>query len=558
MTGALLAFAVASVVTGVGDVRSLAATDGVRWVGSTGGLVRIEGSEQRILTPRDGLPDGTIRALLAEGDRVVVGTDRGLAFVHAETGRIVRTVGAGHRITALQRHEGALYVGTDRGVYRVRSGALELVEATGQVRALASLPDGLYAGTANRGSRRFAATTEAGGDSPGIVARSRRLRGHRLVWDFASDGEALWVVTPNGLEKFVGGRRQAAREIRAARAIVARGVRSIAVADGELVLGAVGGAWRYQRGHFRQAADTEGRVVQTIRCGEALTLGTGQGLTIVEGESTVTLLEGGLPSNDLTGLARTAEGLWVGTFRHGLVLIRRDGSTLHFDERHGLVDARINRLTTLGDDLWIATDRGVARRTGERFELVGLLDRHVSFVAVVGSTVYAGAGDALYMHSENGFEVVSQPGVRPQDVAAHERLVVASAEGLAIEAETGFELATSDETLPDDWVTATEYLDGSLFVGTYNAGVARIEGGEATVVVPDVWVNAGALQSIGEVLAIGTLDEGLWLTGEGGQTRLTTQQGLPDNDVTSILPEPDGSLWVATRGGLARVVDADL
>ena len=550
MNGAALALSVAAVITGVGDIRAIETAGEVRWVGTTGGLVRIEGDSQRTLTPFDGLPDGTVRSLLVVGEELLVGTDRGLAVLDAEDGRLLRNLAAGHRITSLTVHHEVLFFGTDRGVYRVQENAVEEVDALGHVRDLASLPDGLYVATATRGTRRC----EVVGQRSEGSRRCRRLYGHRMVWDLATDGTAVWAVTSEGLERFVQGRRRYARELPAAKRLVAHGIRVATVAEGRLLLGGVGGAWRFDGRRFQSVADTGARIVQVLGTSDDLVLGTNDGLRLGETSNTRWLLDGGLPSNDLTSIARTSEGLFIGTFRHGLVLLRDDGSVTTFDERHGLVDSRVNRLAVLGDKLWIATDRGVATRSHGRFQMAGLLGRHVSFVEVADASVYAGAGDDVFVHTDRGFIRVEQPGGRVQDLVGGSRLSIGSAEGLAVRGRNGtFELATSDGTLPDDWVTAVEYVDGSLFVGTYNAGVTRIEQNVASVAVPDVWVNAGAMRAVGRVLLVGTLDEGLVQLGTDGPTFLTTADGLPDNDVTSVFAEPDGTVWIATRGGLARL-----
>ena len=108
MSALLLAAQVLAVLTGTADARALV-TDpgGTVWVGTTGGLVRAEGDSTEVYTPRDGLPDGTVRSLLRKGPTLWVGTDRGVArcrpdasglHVQAVVGaglRVVESVGAG-------------------------------------------------------------------------------------------------------------------------------------------------------------------------------------------------------------------------------------------------------------------------------------------------------------------------------------------------------------------------------------------------------------------------------------------------------------------------------
>ena len=115
----------------------------------------------------------------------------------------------------------------------------------------------------------------------------------------------------------------------------------------------------------------------------------------------------------------------------------------------------------------------------------------------------------------------------------------------------------SSGDLPVDWVTALAVHGGRLVAGTYhgglswrNAGGFRTEG-EAQG-LPAGWVNPHAMKTIDGKLWIGTLERGLLIGNRGSWTHLQLRNGLPSDDVTDFLADGD-SVWVATRGGLARV-----
>ncbi|RLB50443.1 MAG: hypothetical protein DRJ42_18820, partial [Deltaproteobacteria bacterium] len=65
----------------------------------------------------------------------------------------------------------------------------------------------------------------------------------------------------------------------------------------------------------------------------------------------------------------------------------------------------------------------------------------------------------------------------------------------------------------------------------------------------ELWVNPHGVQRRDGRLYVSTLGDGLWVYGDGEAHRIT---GLPSLDVTGVALA-DGDLWVATRGGLARV-----
>ena len=100
-----------------------------------------------------------------------------------------------------------------------------------------------------------------------------------------------------------------------------------------------------------------------------------------------------------------------------------------------------------------------------------------------------------------------------------------------------------------------------VVAGTYHGGLSFFDGrafriereGPAPSGIPSGWVNPHAMRRIGDALYIGTLDRGLVVGRPGAWTRMTTTDGLPSNDVTAVLPADDGSVWVGTRGGLARI-----
>ena len=540
-----------AVLTGTADTHALVADpDGTVWAGTSGGLVRSNEGATRVFTPRDGLPDGTVRSLLRKGPLLFVGTDRGVARCRT-TGdglTVEATVGRRLRVEALAVHDGRLYLGTTTGLYVEADGRAEgrgegsldrLVPY--RVTGMASAPDGLYFASPGQGTHR--------------LGEPRRLRGDRLAWDVAIQGDSVWVATSAGLERYRTGRRVRGRVERASRAIPGRDLRSVRVRDGQLVVGSLGGgAWRIEGTRFVPDPSIPTEVpVQTLAFGpQGWLAGTAEGVAGCGAPAP----RGPSMDNDLSALARTGEGLWIGTFDHGLVLLRPDGTFARFQEQSGLLDDRVNRLAVDGEGrLWVATDRGVVQRRGDGFILRGLLDRHVFALAFADGAIHAGAGDEVLRFDPGGATTLHPRGARPQDFATGPRgLVVASAEGLASADAGGWDLLTSDDGLVDDWVTAVAVRGSAMMLGSYASGVARVSDGRIEVLREDLWVNAGALVQLTDgTVAVGTLDDGLWLLRDGEWSHLGTVDGLPDDDVTALLPDADGTLWVATRGGLAHL-----
>jgi ligand-binding sensor domain-containing protein len=120
-------------------------------------------------------------------------------------------------------------------------------------------------------------------------------------------------------------------------------------------------------------------------------------------------------------------------------------------------------------------------------------------------------------------------------------------------------LRASSGALAVDWVTALAPWRGGVAVGTYNGGLSLFAADGASRIareadgLPAGWVNPHAARAIGDDLWYGALDRGLVVGAPGRWKKLGIADGLPSADVTAILPDGPDRVWVATRGGLARL-----
>lgn len=553
MHASLALFAVVSALTATGDVRDALDHEGVRWLATTGGLVRIEGERTRVITPRDGLPDGTVRSLCLVDDELWVGTDRGAARLEPRSGEVQQVVWTEGAVHAIERWDGALWLGTWRGLLRLVSDDQEPESVGGPARITSIRAAG----------RRLYVTTSGERAHTYDGRRWRQLRIDRLSWDIIVRGDQVWLATSTGVRLFVNGRRRGHPAVRASRTMPNNDLRALTFVGEQLVVGTYGGglrAWDGERWAPLPEQPEASRRTNALALNAAgeLLVATPEGLVEGAVNGWTHWAGAGLPDNDLSCLARTSEGIWIGTFRAGLALLRPDGSLETWDEERGLVDDRINRLAVDHEgDLWIATERGVMERHEGRFRMRGMLGHHVYVVGAVGEQIYASAGADLARWNGRDFELVEDhPGRRLQDLTASVDggVLSGTAEGLAIRDGESWTLHHSGPNqLPDDWVTAVAAREEEIIIGTYNSGVAAVSADGVTTLRGDLWVNAGALFAAPELIAAGTLDQGLWLfDGEAWRT-LTTADGLLDNDVTDVLPDGEGGLWVATRGGLSRL-----
>jgi hypothetical protein len=104
-----------------------------------------------------------------------------------------------------------------------------------------------------------------------------------------------------------------------------------------------------------------------------------------------------------------------------------------------------------------------------------------------------------------------------------------------------------DSGLPSGHVTAMAVHRGALYVGTFDGGLARLDG-RRFVPVDGAPRFVNVLLSDGDALWIGTA-KGLARLGADGRVTQPSL-GLPGEHVNSLALGPDGTLWVATGDGL--------
>lgn len=199
----------------------------------------------------------------------------------------------------------------------------------------------------------------------------------------------------------------------------------------------------------------------------------------------------------------------------------------------GLRDANVSALAADGDDLWVGTwDGGVARYSFSRGQATvfragaeSLTPNTVRCITAVPGRVWVGTyqGLSVYFKATSTWQEVDLFGggspKRVEAIAAvGDRLFVGTlGDGLwVLEAEGWRRLSAGG--LPGDFVTCLAAVDGELLVGTMNLGVVLLR------------LADGAMRSLDAV-----------------------QAGLEARNVTTILPEPLGTVWIGTYGsGLYR------
>ncbi len=286
---------------------------------------------------------------------------------------------------------------------------------------------------------------------------------------------------------------------------------SLAFKGDEIWTGGIDGLFVYRDGAFSEVGDF--RQVKAVLSGDlGIWAGHDEGLTLISKTGMMTIdSNSGLPDNRVNALAYDDEGvLWAGTWG-GIALIKDGKVTEKLSEKDGLIDDMVNVIfKDSADNMWIGSY--VAPRGGitvisdskkERFSAAdGLLHSNINAIieitgdfVLTGGGLFTKGGGTLFRHASDGWIKTGE---------------ITVSDGIAGEKVRSLFLDSS----------------GRLWAGSEYDGLA---------VFSDFRISTSGVFS------------------HSGPVILTTDKGLPNNEVKVISEAPDGSIWVGTRSGLLRI-----
>jgi ligand-binding sensor domain-containing protein len=441
-------------------------------------------------------------------------------------------------ITALAGDSADLWAGTiDRGVMHWHAGQLEVFR-TGeglpdkQVLSLAVDAGRAFIGTPN-GVAEFQGQRFTRKLAEGIFANSLLALGNKLLIGTLEEG-----IVPVGLQSRVPRSSASTRGMAPAR------IEQIFHADGDIMavardrvysLGPNGDSWRpVIQSEPALLADAHISALAADSAGRLWIGYFDRGLDVIDsGRSHSTHIE-----NDavfcVNRIATDPQGRRTAVATaNGLVMFDaagRERQTL--TQRDGLIASHVTDLQLEDDRMLLATPAGLTIVDGGGVRSVnvlhGLVNNHVYAVAASGSTILAGTLGGLSI-LEDGIVKASY--------------------------------TTSNSRLKHHWITALARVGDDWFVGTYGAGVLRLNANGQWESFPDesdaVVVNPNALLSTGSRVYAGTLDRGLYVYDRNAGRWTSITAGLPSRNVTALAAR-DGYLYVGTENGLVRALEQRL
>jgi ligand-binding sensor domain-containing protein len=280
-----------------------------------------------------------------------------------------------------------------------------------------------------------------------------------------------------------------------------------------------------------------------------------------------------LTDRNVSALAVDAAGrLWVGYFDRGLDIVEGQRARHIEDDRVFCVN-RI-RPNVLRGATAVATANGLVifDAQGARKQVLGkqegLIADHVTDVAPYrdGMVIATPAG-LTYMDSGGMRSLYAFHGLvnnHVYTVAANGAYVMAGTLGgisLLEGDQVRANYTTASSALKHNWITAAVSDGNQWWVGTYGAGVARMNTSgrfEASDGASgDLVINPNAMLATDHLLLAGTMGHGLYVMNRSTGRWMALTDGLPSLNVTA-LAAANSYVYVGTDNGLVRIPELRL
>jgi ligand-binding sensor domain-containing protein len=556
------------------------------YIGGPSGLFEYDnnGVLQRTLHPGLELPPAPIRSMAVgtSGGRqeILLATDgEGLVAVAEDAVRQIRPVEARLRklTCVLPLSTGQILVGTaSDGVLaydgkRIRPFHPSLTKL--RVTALAGDSADLWVGTIDKGVMHWhAGQLEAFGVGQGLPDQQ--------VLSLAVDSARAFVGTPDGVAEFQNGRfTRALAEGVFANALLALGSRLLVGTLEEGVIPvelqtSVPRPVPSPRGmvpaRIEQIFQTESGVMAVAR-DRVYSLGASgdSWRPVLQPESAM------LVDSHISALAADSAGrLWIGYFDRGLDVL--DSARSHSTHIENDAVYCVNRIAVEpgGARVAVATANGLVMFDAAGRERQTLTQRD-GLIASHVTDVQLEEDGRMLLATPAGLTIVDAGGIRSINVLhglVNNHVYAVAASGSTVLAGTlgGLSLlqdgvvkasyTTSNSRLKHHWITALARMGDLWFVGTYGAGVLRLDANGQWSSFPDetdAVVNPNALLASGSRIYAGTLDHGLYIYDRGAGRWTSITAGLPSRNVTALAAR-DGYLYVGTDNGLVRIPEQRL
>jgi ligand-binding sensor domain-containing protein len=510
------------------------------------GLLAFDGAQFRQILPADSALRNVTSVLVLGSGRLLLGTEReGVLVFDGQRLAPFRPGLQSAHITALAGNDGDVWIGTLKsGVFHDRGGELEQLTALPdpQVLSLDVAGDMAYAGTP-LGVAEFRDGQRVRTIADGFFARTIARRGQTLY--VGTEDEGILAVPLQDAPS----RSRAVPDIPSNADAPPVPILRLANLEGEVYAVGESAIYAYDPAlrEWRPAL-TAGKFLLADRDVSALALSAGRlwigyfdrGLDVADAsleravhheDDTLFCINRIVPELEKTNAeqqARTA----VAT-ANGLVMFDSGAQPRQvMGRKDGFLSDHVTDVAFRDGGMVVATPAGLSfvDHSGVRslYVFQGLVNNHVYTVATRGSRTMAG--------TLGGLSVLDDDTIRAN-------------------------YTTANSHLKHNWITALASVGDDWFVGTYGAGVLRLDPSGEWHSFPDLRngfvVNPNAMVVSGGQLYAGSLDRGLFIFDRASGRWSNTSKGLPSKNVTA-LAAGGGYLYVGTDNGLVRIPEGAL
>ncbi len=252
---------------------------------------------------------------------------------------------------------------------------------------------------------------------------------------------------------------------------------------------------------------------------------------IANGDTTMFDPENGLPDAEIrTILPRDDGTVWIGC-RTGIYIIRLENKKLtvlhHYDRSNGLPSDRLYHLVQTSDGaVWAATRLGAVKFSSGK---ISVLDSYNGLINDKVMRIFEDREHNMWFGTNGGASIL---------------------------ARQSFLSFTRKHGLPNTYIFALGRKNNEMWVGVQSRGVYKIN---AEMKVENYKPQALRFASVrrfyfdGQDTWYGTRN-GLFHESGGKLTLYTEEDGLPGDYVRDIKKAADGTIWLATNHGIARVI----
>ena len=512
------------------------------WIATAGeGLIAFDGRTLRQVRPELAAYRKLTCLLALDTGRILLGTEKSGVLVY--DGRELKPFHPSLndvQVTALAGDDSSLWVGTiDRGLLHWKAGALQTI-ADGlpdkQILSLAKDNETVYAGSG-------LGVAEIQDDKV-----TRTLAAGYFAQSLLADNGTLWIGTLDEGLVSVQLTSHPGHDTQARGGPCPEcSIRKIFRIDNDIYALADDSLWRggeavIRRGENQNGAALADRNITALSMDETGRLWIGyfdRGLQILEAHSMTHSggSRGALYEDDhlfcVNRIAHDpARGISAVATANGLVMFDGAGVRRRVITRNdGLIANQVTDVVLRPDGSAVAaTPAGVsfidASGISSIYAFQGLVNNHVYALATDGARTLAG--------TLGGLSILDGP------------IVKAS-------------FTTSNSALKHNWITAIARVGEGWFVGTYGAGVIRMDAAGRMEGFADlrgqIEINSNAMIATQRGIYAGTLDRGLAVYDIASQRWNFWTRGLPSANVTAVAAR-GGMLYIGTDNGLVKIPES--